>query len=198
MRTFSINKTQIMKRLIPLVLGLAFVAYGCNNEADSVDAADSANEANMNRDMAPMADEASADFLVRAADGGLSEVEAGKLGQEKATNAKVKSFASMMVNDHTAANDKVKSLAASRNINLPNAPSAENAKKVEDLSKKSGAEFDREFMKMTVDDHEKTIDLFEKASGNVNDTEIKAFADNTLPKLKEHLESAKQIRDGLK
>ncbi len=187
-----------MKRLIPLVLGLAFVAYGCNNEADSVDAADSANEANMNRDMAPMADEASADFLVRAADGGLSEVEAGKLGQEKATNAKVKSFASMMVNDHTAANDKVKSLAASRNINLPNAPSAENAKKVEDLSKKSGAEFDREFMKMMVDDHEKTIDLFEKASGNVNDTEIKAFADNTLPKLKEHLESAKQIRDGLK
>jgi putative membrane protein len=188
-----------MKKTFPFLVALAFVAFACNNEAsDSVDKADSANEAKNDNNQTPASDQASADFLVKAADGGMAEVECGQLAQSKATNAKVKSFASMMVNDHTGANSQVKSLAAARNITLPTSVSNEHKEKKDDLSKKSGADFDKAYMDLMVDDHQKTINLFEKASGDVNDAEVKTFADNTLPKLRMHLDSAKAIRSSIK
>jgi len=187
-----------MKKGIPFLLILAALFVGCNNEAsDSVDKADSANEANANNQTTPGADQASADFLVKAADGGMAEVETGQLAQEKASNSKVKAFASMMVNDHTNANSQVKSLAAARNVTLPTMVSDEHKQKKDELSKKSGADFDKAYMDLMVDDHQKTINLFENASGDVKDSEVKTFADNTLPKLRMHLDSARAIRSGL-
>lgn len=188
-----------MKKTFPIVVALSIFAFSCNNEAsDSVEKADSANEAKADNNQIPGADQASADFLVKAADGGMAEVECGQLAQSKATNAKVKSFASMMVNDHTGANAQVKSLAGARNITLPTSVSDEHKKAKDELSKKSGADFDKAYMDQMVDDHQKTINLFEKASGDVNDAEVKTFADNTLPKLRMHLDSAKAIRSSLK
>ncbi len=189
-----------MKKAFPFLIGVSLLAFGCNNDAnDSVEVADSINEAKMdNNQTTPVADEASADFLVKAADGGMAEVELGQLAQGKAVNADVKSFASTMVTDHTGANTQVKSLAAARNITLPVTVSDENKKDMDDLAKKSGASFDKAYMDHMVDEHQSTVDLFEKASGDVKDSEVKTFIDNTLPKLKTHLESAKTIRDGLK
>lgn len=180
-------------------MGVSLLAVACNNEAsDSVEKADSANEAKLDREGTPMADAASADFLVEAANGGMAEVEMARLAQERATNASVKSYATTLLNDHTAANDQVKALAASRNVTLPTAVSDEKKKDMEDLSKEKGASFDKKYMEMMVDDHEKDINKFEKASGDVKDTDVKAFIDNTLPKLRMHLDSAKDIRDKLK
>jgi putative membrane protein len=175
----------------------------CNNEGkDSVEKADSANEAKMDSNSTTsqtlQTDEASSSFLVKAADGGLTEVRMGELGQQKATNTSVKNFATMMINDHTGANDQVKSLAAQRNVTLPDAPAADNQKNVEDLAKKTGKDFDKAFMDAMVNDHEKTVDLFKTASSKSNDADVKAFADNTLPKLQMHLDSAKAIRKMLK
>jgi putative membrane protein len=188
-----------MKKVLPLLIGLGLLSFACNNEAnDSVDTADSANEAKQDNQTTPGFDQASSDFLVKAADGGMAEVEAGQLAQEKGTNAKVKSFASMMVSDHSGANSQVKSLAAARNISLPATVSDENKNKKDDLAKKTGADFDKAYMDLMVDDHQKTINLFENASGDVKDAEVKTFVDNTLPKLRMHLDSAKAIRDGLK
>jgi len=188
-----------MKKTFPVLLAFSLFIVSCNNEAsDSVEKADSANEAKMDNNQTPSSDQASADFLVKAADGGMAEVECGQLAQSKATNAKVKSFGSMMVNDHTGANAQVKSLAAARNITLPTSVSEEHKKNKDELSKKSGADFDKAYMDQMVSDHEKTISLFERASGDVNDAEVKTFADNTLPKLRMHLDSARAIRSSLK
>jgi putative membrane protein len=186
-----------------IAFALPFLLLACNNEGkDSVEKADSANEAKMDSNSTTsqtlQTDEASSSFLVKAADGGLTEVRMGELGQQKATNTSVKNFATMMINDHTGANDQVKSLAAQRNVTLPDAPAADNQKNVEDLAKKTGKDFDKAFMDAMINDHEKTVDLFKSASSKSNDADVKAFADNTLPKLQMHLDSAKAIRKMLK
>lgn len=193
-----------MKNAISLLLAGALFAVSCNNQpADPVETADSTNEAK--QDQAPDASRAASDvqkntsdFLVKAADGGMAEVAAGKLGEQKASNKAVKDFAGMMVKDHTAANEEVKALATRLNITLPAAPSEEHQKKATDLSEKKAKDFDKDFMDMMVADHKKTIDLFKDASDDDIDADVKAFINNTIPKLESHLAAADSIQKKLK
>ncbi|MET0391870.1 MAG: DUF4142 domain-containing protein [Chitinophagaceae bacterium] len=190
-----------MKKSALFLLALPLAICACNNEGkDSVEKADSANQAKhedtLRNNIAT--DEATSDFLVRAADGGMAEVQLGELAQQKATNAAVKEFGAMMVQDHTAANNQVKALAAGRNVTLPASVSDEHKKKADDLSKKSGKDFDKAFMSAMVSDHEKTIDLFKSGAEKSNDPDVKTFANNTLPKLQHHLDSARAIQKAVK
>jgi len=188
-----------MKKILSLFLTLGILSACNEGGKDSVEKADSANEAKAdNTPEAVKVDEATSEFLVKAADGGLAEVEAGKLAEQKASNSRVKSFATMMVSDHTGANAEVKSLAAARNITLPTAPSEDNQQKSAKVNEKTGKDFDKAYMEMMVDDHKKTIDLFEKAENNCKDEEVKTFIRNTLPKLKKHLNAADSIYAAVK
>ena len=72
---------------------------------------------------AALADSPDSSFLKRAAEGGMSEVELGQLAQQKASNPAVQGFGAMMVRDHTAADAKLKALAASEQVSLPEGPS---------------------------------------------------------------------------
>lgn len=184
------------------ILAMTVGVLACNNEAsDSVEKADSANQEKLDSPSVAQpigADKESADFLVDAANMGMAEIELGKLAQEKARNQRVKDFGAMMVSDHTNASNEVMSLASQRNVTLPDSVSDKKRKDKEDLAKKSGADFDKAFMRKMVDDHNETIDLFQKASDNVKDNAVKTFVDNTLPKLRNHLDSAKAIQKGLK
>lgn len=189
-----------MKKRTSLLFALPFALLACNNESkDSVETADSTNAANMDSTRNTVGtDEESTNFLVNAADGGLAEVQMGELAQQKATNPNVKNFAALMIKDHTAANDQVKALASQRNVALPPTPADNHKNHMDDLSKKTGKDFDKAYMNMMEDDHEKTINMFESASGKVNDAEVKAFIDNTIPKLKMHLDSVKAVQARLK
>ena len=189
-----------MKKSIFFLGCTAFIMVACNNQpADSVEKADSTNEAKQDQtaDVSLTKDNTSA-FLVKAADGGMAEVQAGKLGEEKATHNPVKKFAALMVKDHTAANNEIAALATKLNISLPQAPSEENMKKAAEMSGKNGKEFDKDFMDMMVDDHKKIIDLFKDASDDDIDANVKTFINNTIPKLQEHLATADSIYKTLK
>ncbi|RYY46451.1 MAG: DUF4142 domain-containing protein [Chitinophagaceae bacterium] len=143
------------------------------------------------------ADSVSSNFLMKAADGGLAEVMAGQQAQGKAVNESVKMFAGMMVNDHTGANGTVKQLAEERQLALPAAPSAEQQRAIDAVAQKSGAAFDKAYMDMMVKDHKKTISLFREAGGSTNDQPVKAFINETLPRLQVHLDSAVAIQKRL-
>lgn len=189
-----------MKQTLIFSLGL-FILCACNQqEKDPVEKADSANKEKTDNDTPAAAriDDASADFLVKAADGGMTEVEASRTAQQKATNGDVKSFAQMMVDDHTGANAAVKQLAANLNVTIPAAPSEEHQKDITKLNEKTGRDFDKAYMNMMVDDHKKTIDLFEKAENDCKEESVKAFVRNTLPKLRTHLNAADSIQNRLK
>jgi putative membrane protein len=139
------------------------------------------------------------DFVADMLADGQAEVELGRLAQQKASSKQVKDFAAMMVRDHTKAGDELKAVATQAHIDLTeaNADTDEHEDLRERLSKLSGAQFDREYIKAMVDDHENAVnDAEDKASGS-NNEEVKAWASKALPTLKKHLEQAKQIDETL-
>lgn len=138
------------------------------------------------------------DFAAEAASGGMTEVELGKLAQQKGHNKRVKSFGSMMVMDHSKANNKLAALAAAKKITLPNVPNATGQKVIEKLSKLSGKDFDKAYVDDMIDDHKNDIKAFETATKHCKDPDIKAFAAKTLPVLKAHLDAINAVHDSMK
>lgn len=138
-------------------------------------------------------------FISQAAQNGHAEVEASKMALEKASDPKVKEFAKHMVEDHTKANEELRSLASSKGVELPDGPSLlQKGKSKLMLSTADGEDFDRRYMdSMGITAHEDTIELFEKAVKEAEDAEVKAFAQKTLPKLQEHLKMAQEIQQTL-
>lgn len=139
---------------------------------------------------------ASADrtFMMKAAGGGMYEVAVSKLAAEKSTSPAIKDYAQMLITDHTAANDQLKVLAASKGVNLPTDMPADKKAKIDALSKTSGATFDRAYIeKVGIADHQTDIKLFDNASRSAKDTDVKAWAGKTLPTLKDHLSEAQGL-----
>jgi len=132
-------------------------------------------------------------FISKAAEGGLAEVELGQLAQDKAQDSKVKEFGKRMVDDHSKANDQLKSLASSKGVNLPSDLNAKDKAEKDRLSKLSGEQFDKAYMSHMVKDHTKDVIEFRKESQSAKDPEVKSFASSTLPTLEEHLKMAKSI-----
>jgi putative membrane protein len=133
-------------------------------------------------------------FVQKAAESGMFEVQVAQLASTKATDAQVKSFASMLVDHHTKANNELVQLANARKVELPAAPPRGLRRDIEKLGKKSGAEFDRDFVReVGIKAHEKDIKLFQKAGKDLKDPELKAFATRTLPVLQEHLAQAQKL-----
>jgi len=135
------------------------------------------------------ADEA---WVKKVAGGGMAEVELGKLATQKASADNVKQFGQRMVDDHSKANDELKSLAATKNITLPSDLPAKEKALRDRLSKLSGAAFDRAYMKAMVADHVEDVNAFKMEAKSGKDADVKAWAAKTLPTLEEHLKMARE------
>lgn len=133
-------------------------------------------------------------FMKEAAHAGAAEIEASKLAQTKAKDPAVKSFADTMVTDHTKVADELKTLAASKKVTLPDGPSVGQKAKLKMIDAGDNDKFDQRYVKtFGVKAHEDTIKLFEDASKNAKDPEVKAWAEKTLPGLRHHLEMAQAL-----
>ena len=143
---------------------------------------------------------ADASFIKEAAQGGMMEVELGKTAQEKASDEKVKEFGKRMEQDHSKANDELKKIALDKGIQLPAGLDKQNEAKVDKLTKLSGANFDRQYMQAMVSDHKQDIKEFQNEASKGKDADVKKFASETLPTLKEHLQlaesTAKDVKSG--
>ncbi|MCG2577416.1 DUF4142 domain-containing protein [Dechloromonas sp. XY25] len=135
-----------------------------------------------------------ASFLKNAAAGGVFEVEAGQTGSRMASDPGVKSFAERLAAEHGKANDELKQLASSKQIEVSEQLPMGMQRDLDKLGKKSGKDFDREFIKeVGIKDHEKDIKLFTKASKEAKDPEVRAWAEKTLPTLQQHLAEARRL-----
>lgn len=132
---------------------------------------------------------------------GDEEVRLGRLAQERGGDADVRAFGAMMVETHTMAGTDLKRIA-----NRHNVPADDNAARADDddddeferLSKLSGAEFDRAYLALMVDEHEDAIDaLEEKANDDGEHADVKEWAAKTLPDVRQHLERARSLRERL-
>jgi putative membrane protein len=128
-------------------------------------------------------------FYKHAAEAGIAEVELGQLAQDKAASQDVKDFGAMMVKDHAAVDDKLKSVAAAKDISLPTSASLGAMATETKLKVLSGESFDKYYIKSQLKAHREAIALFSKEATRGQDPEAKAFASATLPTLKKHLEA---------
>ena len=140
--------------------------------------------------------EADTKFAMEAADGGMMEVELGRLALTKATSPMVKQHAQMMVDDHSKANAELKSLAATKGITLPDSMSADHKKAYKNLSEKKGTAFDKAYTDMMVDDHKKDLDKFKDEADKGTDPDIKAWASGKVPTLQQHLDAWQMTKNG--
>jgi putative membrane protein len=134
-----------------------------------------------------------ATFVKKASAGGLAEVKLGNIGATVGTEASVKTFGQQMVSDHTEANDKLKSIATSKGLKVATAPMPADEQAAKKISSLKGDAFNTAFATKMVADHKKTIALFQTEADSGKDPELKAFATDTLPKLKHHLEMAQAL-----
>jgi putative membrane protein len=132
-------------------------------------------------------------FATKAAQDGMAEVAMGELAAKQASNDAVKQFGQRMVDDHTKANNELKKLAAKEGIALPSEMSAKQKASQDRLAKLSGADFDREYMRAMVKDHDSAVAMFEKQSRSGSDPELKAWAAKTIPVLREHQKQAHDL-----
>ncbi len=130
-----------------------------------------------------------ATFYEKAAEGGMFEVDAGSLAQDKGSSQGVKDFGSMMVKDHSAANDKLKGIASSKGVELPAHSSVGQMATKAKLDVLSGETFDKSYIKSQVKAHRETIGLFRKEAASGQDADAKAFASATLPTLRAHMKA---------
>lgn len=137
-------------------------------------------------------------FVLDAASGGLMEVELGKMAVANASSAKVKEFGRMMVADHTKANAELKAVAGKKNITIPATPAEKQQKNIDDMKSKKGADFDKAYVQLMVDDHKEDVSKFQDEAKGGNDPDIKAFASKTLPVLNKHLEHVNMLQNGMK
>jgi putative membrane protein len=135
------------------------------------------------------------DFVKKAGEAGVAEVEMGKLGSAKATNAEVKAFAQRMVKDHTKANEQLMAAAKAKGLKVPTEPGIMHKGMKEKFEHQSAdKDFNHDFMQQMVRDHESAVELFQRASADSTlDPELRALAKKTLPTLEEHLADARKL-----
>jgi putative membrane protein len=132
-------------------------------------------------------------FVKEAAMGGMAEVELGKLAEQKASSDAVKQFAQKMVTDHTKVNDELKQIASQANVNVPDQLGKKYQSRIDKLSKLSGADFDKAYIKDQLKDHKSDVSDFQSESQNGTIPAVKDFAAKNLPTLEQHLDLAKNL-----
>ena len=137
-------------------------------------------------------------FMMKAAQDGIAEVETGQLAQKNGGHPDVKKFGERMVQDHTKAGDELKALAKAKGVTLPEATDRTHARLAKQLSGLTGEKFDKIYAREAgVKDHKSAVALFSRQAQRGNDPDVKAFAAKTLPTLQEHLKMAQAMHDSV-
>jgi len=139
-----------------------------------------------------------AKYMRQMAQSDLAEVQAGKLGAQKASSGEVKKFAQHMVDDHGKQLSEARDLAKKKNMQLPSQPMTKHQDAMKKLKEASGQRFDKVFMQQMVKDHEDALKLAQDAAKNAKDPELKAAAEKAVPVIQNHLKMAKEIASSLK
>ena len=139
-----------------------------------------------------------AEFVKKAASGGMHEVALGKLAAKMAKMDDVKAFGTKLVADHTKANMELMKIAKANQMDVPTKMMPKDQKMTDHFKELKGDEFDKEFVMHMVKDHEMDIAEFTKASKEAKNADLKAFAAKSLPTLEEHLKMVKELAEKVK
>jgi len=198
MKTHNLLKTTCV--LLPLVIAApAFAQMGSDTSAPSSTAPSSSDtmapSSSMGRDMVARSDRS---FAAKVAMGSTNEVALSQLADSHASSDQVKSFAMMMVTDHQKLNAQLSDLAARKGIDISEAVAKGQKHGVESLEKKSGADFDKAYIKEMIKGHKETASVLKKEAADSKDSDLAQFATAALPTVLGHLQKAEEIESSMK
>jgi len=132
-------------------------------------------------------------FVEKAAAGNRHEVKMGETASRKATATEVREFAEKMVKDHTRSLEQLTTAAKAAGVEVPDKASKEHEEEQARFDKMDGKGFDAAYARQMVMDHEKTLKLYEQASKDLESTDLRKYAEKTVPVIREHLEMARKL-----
>lgn len=135
------------------------------------------------------------EFMMKAAQANMAEIQSGQLAAQKAASEDVKQFGQHMVEEHGKALQELQTLAQKKGVTLPQQPDKDAQKTMQQLEKVSGKEFDQRYIKeVGVKSHREASKLFQQAASRSKDPEVRAFAEEMLPDIKQHLQMAQRMQ----
>lgn len=136
-------------------------------------------------------------FLEKAAEGQQIGISLGQLATERAVNQRVKEFGQQLVDDHKKASQQIEQLAMKEGVQLSPGLGQEYKQNVNSLAQLSGHAFDREYMNYILEDHDTTVDEFQRRVKTMQSQDIKQWIISILPTLQSHREKARQVKYSL-
>jgi putative membrane protein len=190
-----------MKAELIISFAGAMALAGCNNNAQTDEAAGSA-AANVSpatplpsesptTSTAPTTPQA---FVDHAASSDLYEIAAAKLAQQMGQNEQLRSFAGMMVKDHTQSSAELKAAVAKAGggLMMPSAMQGPQQAQLDAL-KKSGANFTTVYSQQQVAAHQAALMLLQGQASSGTVPALKDFAAKAVPVVQHHLEEAMKL-----
>ncbi len=180
----KINLKNILLKMV-FISGLLIGLSSCMDDKktnDTKEVAESKNEsASVNNSK-----EKDAQFLVNATEIYLTEIKLGQLAQQKSAMADVKTLGNTIEMDHTKGLAELTALAMQKKITIPTSLTEKGMDAHKKLNDMSAKDFDKAYCDMMVTGHKGAMGVFEKASTECNDADIKAWATGKLPSLQTH------------
>ncbi|QXH63254.1 DUF4142 domain-containing protein [Pseudomonas azerbaijanorientalis] len=135
-----------------------------------------------------------AEFIDDASAQGMADIEASRLAHQKSESKEVKDYTIVVINDRTTANQHLAKIA--RQLDLPVAPREEIVEKAKALMPQvmEGTTFDEAYTASQVKTTQQAIERLQQEAQTTDVPQIKAFAEETLPKLQNHLQMAKALQ----
>lgn len=200
----KVNKTTVLSFMLTLLmLGSLSVAAQDNMGGDKMNDKNMSKKDKMNSKMSKNTDskmmmsEDDMEFAKMASMGNAAEIKTARLALERSNNKDVKDFAKMIIKDHTKAGKELQKIVMRHDMAQPNALNEEQMEEYNKLQTATGADFNKMYIENAgLEDHQKTIDLFQKEANEGDNAALKAFAMKTLPTLKKHLQKAQQLSGG--
>jgi len=127
-------------------------------------------------------------FIKDQVTGNYNELALAKLALKKSSDKEVKGIAQQLVSDHSKVLDKLKNIGSSRKLDLADAASADGVSMTTALNKKQGADFDKAWIEALIEKHKSGVASYEAAVKSVADPDLKDLINQTLPKLRMHLD----------
>lgn len=129
-----------------------------------------------------------------------AEVDLGTMAQKKATDPRVRAFATRVVEDHRTRMKKDDKIMTGLGISPTDNPVSQQIKASADqemarLEALSGTDFDRAYIDEQIKYYRSAIDTFDKdLLPNVRDPQIKAQVEQARAKANDHLKEAQDLR----
>lgn len=129
-------------------------------------------------------------FIKEASEGNQAEIALANLAEQKSQNSEIKQLAQMIREDHQQAQQKLQTIAQAHGVTLDQTPTWTQRRAQNKLEKLNGAEFDQTYAKDMLEDHAKDINKFQKAAQDLEESDVKEYAQECVSKMQTHLQHA--------